>query len=200
MTSLTTLASWAILAASLSSASRPSSSSTSSVRSAIMAETVSPPTPKCVLMSRAISRGLASTGWICKPGQHLQLVQRVNVVGVAGGDDERAVVARQRHEGAAVDELERHGLERGRLDLDLRQIDQLHAELFGEGGEDVVLLGEPAFDEQLVERFRRGREMGLGHPRQFGFREGAALNQSLNELHCRSRESAGLWRRWRPKE
>ena len=52
-----------------------------------------------------------------------------------------------------MDELERHGLERFRLDLDLGEIDQLHAELLGQGGEDVLLLGESAFDEQLMERF-----------------------------------------------
>ena len=43
-----------------------------------------------------------------------------------------------------MDQLERHGLERFRLDRDLGEIDQLHAELFGEGGEDVFLLGESA--------------------------------------------------------
>ena len=64
-----------------------------------------------------------------------------------------------------MDQLERHGLERFRLDLDVGQIDELHAELLGQGGEDVFFLGEAAFDEQFMQGFGRGREMGLGHPR-----------------------------------
>ena len=127
-------------------------------------------------------------------GEHLQFVEGVDVVRVAGGDDEGAVVARQRHEGAAVDELERHGLERVRLDLDLGQVDQLHAELLGQRGEDVFFLGEAAFDEQLMERLGGGREMGLGNPRQFGCREDAASDQALDKLHAvlgRARGCAG---------
>ena len=84
-------------------------------------------------------------------GEGLQLVEGVNVEGVAGGDDEGAVVARQRHEGAAVDELERHRLQRLRLDLHVGQIDEFHAELVGERGEDVLLLDEALLDDDLVE-------------------------------------------------
>ncbi len=83
-----------------------------------------------------------------------------------------------------MDQLERHGLERFRLDRDLGEIDQLHAELVGERGEDVFLLGESFFDEQLVERLDRGREMGLGDARQVGGGNGAPLDQSLNQLHA----------------
>ena len=83
-------------------------------------------------------------------GQRLQFVERIDVERIAGGDDQGAVLAGQRHQGAAMDELERHGLERFRLDRDLGQIDQLHAELFGQGGQDVFFLGEALFDEQLV--------------------------------------------------
>ena len=117
-------------------------------------------------------------------GQHLQFVERVDVVGIAGGDDERAVAARQRHEAAAMDELERHGLERFRLDLDLGEIDQLHAELVGEGGEDVFLLGESLFDEEFMERLVRGREMGLRDARQVVGGDGTPFDQSLDQLHA----------------
>ena len=90
-----------------------------------------------------------------------------------------------------MDQLERHGLERFRLDLDLGEIDQLHAELVGEGGEDVFLLGESLFDEQFVERLGRGREMGLGNARQFGRGDDAALDQSLDQLHAVLGRGAG---------
>ena len=120
-------------------------------------------------------------------GQRLQLVEGVDVEGIAGGDDQGAVLARQRHEGAAMDQLERHRLERFRLDRHLGQIDQLHAELFGQGGEDVLLLGEALLDEELVERLGRSGGLGLGDARQVRFGEQALLDQPMRELHASSR-------------
>ena len=86
------------------------------------------------------------------PGDGLHLVQRTQVVWVAGGDGEGAVFARQRDQVAAVDQFLRnrgqdvrgHGLH--------RQIDHVQAELLGQGGENGVFLGEPAFDQHLVRR------------------------------------------------
>ena len=161
-----------------------------------MAETVSPPTPKWVLMRRAISRGAGQHRLNLQAGQHLQFVEGVDVERIAGGHDEGAVVARQRHEAAAMHELERHGLKRGRLDRNLREIDQLHAELFGEGGKNIVFLGEAAFDEQLMQGLTRGGEVSLGNARQIGRRDAAASNQSLHQLHFRPRESAGAGGLW----
>src|SRR6202035_1193277 len=79
---------------------------------------------------------------------------------------------------------ERHGLERCRLDLGLEEIDQLIAQLVGEGGENFFLLGESLFDEKLMERLVRGREMGLGNARQIGRGDDAPFDESLNQLHA----------------
>ena len=56
-------------------------------------------------MSRAISRGLASTGMHVQAGQRVQFVEGVDVERVAGGDDQRAVVPRDRHQVLAMHEL-----------------------------------------------------------------------------------------------
>src|SRR5262249_9249241 len=179
LTSLTTEASWAILAASLSSASMSSSSSSSSLaRSCTMAVTVSPPTPKCVLMRRAISHRLH-----LEAGERLQLVEGVDVERVAGGDDESAVLAGERHHAAAVNELERHGLERIGLDGHLGQIDHFHAEFFGEGGEDVFFLGEASFNEDFVDRLGGRRSLSLLEAIEFGGCQAALLDEPLRQLH-----------------
>ena len=73
----------------------------------------------------------------------------------------------------------------------LGQVDELHAELLGEGGEDVLFLGEAAFDEELVQRLGRGGGVGLGDARQVGRRNGAASNQSLHQLHFRPNRPGG---------
>ncbi len=80
-------------------------------------------------------------------GEGLQFVERVDVEGIAGGDDEGAVLPGQRHEGAAMDELERHRLEGVGVDRDIGQVDEVHAEFLGEDRQDVFFLGEALLDE-----------------------------------------------------
>ena len=57
----------------------------------------------------------------------------------------------ERHQVAAMDQLERHRLERVGLDRDLGQIDELHAELVGQDGQDVLFLGEALLEEEQVQ-------------------------------------------------
>ena len=75
------------------------------------------------------------------------------------------------------------GLEGFRLDLDLGEIDQLHAELLGEGGEDVLFLGEVAFDDEFVQRLRRRQGVGLSDTGQVVRLEDAAADKTLRKLH-----------------
>src|SRR5262249_52623960 len=112
-----------------------------------------------------------------------QLVERVDVEGVARGDDEGAVLAGQRHQGAAVDELERQRLERLRLDGGLRQVHQVHAQLLPQEGQDVLLLGEALLHEQFMERAVRRRLLDLLDPRQVGRLEFALLDKALRKVH-----------------
>jgi len=98
-----------------------------------------------------------------------------------------------------VDELERHGLEDIRLDGHLRQIDDLHAEFFPEGGEDVLFLGEAAFDEDLMDRLGGGRSLSLLEAVEFGGGKAPLIDKALHQLHLfrlPARRSAGCRQRW----
>ena len=83
---------------------------------ATSAVTVSPPTPKCVLDEPGDLARAGQHRLDVQAGERLQLVEGVDVERVAGGDDERAVVPGERHQVAAVDQLQRHAGERLRLD------------------------------------------------------------------------------------
>src|SRR6202011_2979811 len=61
---------------------------------------------------------------------------------------------------------------------------EFHAELFGEGGEDVLLLGEVALDEDLVQGPGRGQGADLGDPREILRLENPTTNETLRELHA----------------
>ncbi len=107
LTSLTTEASWACLASSLSSVSSLRAVRRPRARCIICA-TVSPPTPKCCLMRRAISRGLAQHRLNFKPVKVCNSSRAYTSIRVASRDDQRAVLARHRHQVLAMHEFAWH--------------------------------------------------------------------------------------------
>ena len=116
-------------------------------------------------------------------GERLQFVERVDIERIAGGDDS---VPFSRDSGMSVrrcTSLSGMAARRFRLDLDLGQIDEFHAELFGQGGEDVLLLGEALFDQHFVQGTAIGGVFGLQHARQVHFFNKAFADKLLNQLH-----------------
>ena len=103
-------------------------------------------------------RDLARTGedgMHMQTGKCLQFIDRVNVERIAGRNDQGTIGARQRHQVAAMHELDRHDPERIGIDARVREIDEVHAELIGENGENIFLLGKVPLDDDGVQRFVR---------------------------------------------
>ena len=83
-----------------------------------------------------------------------------------------------------MDELERHRLERVGLNRHLRQIHQLHAELFGEQGQHNLFLEETALDQHFVQGAVGRGGLGLGHKGEVFFLEQTLVHQLLQKLHA----------------
>ncbi len=64
--------------------------------------------------------------------RHAEFVQRIEIEGIAGGDDQRAVVAMDRKERLAVDEPRREILQQLQIDLFVNQIDEGQPYLVGQ--------------------------------------------------------------------
>ena len=83
-----------------------------------------------------------------------------------------------------MDDLEGNRLEDFGVDLGLGEVDEFHAELVGQGGHDVVFLGEAALDDDFVQgpigrggvRLRDARQNVLG--------KDPLAYQALQQLHA----------------
>ena len=116
-------------------------------------------------------------------GQGLQLVEGVNVKWIAGGDDQRAVFPRQRHEVVPVNEADGNGSKRLRLNRHARQVRQFQAELLGQQRQHVLFLRKAAVDEQFVKRSIPGRCSRFFNSRQVRFGQQSFLDELLHQLH-----------------
>jgi hypothetical protein len=112
-------------------------------------------------------------------GQRLQLVERVDVERVAGRDDEGAVLARQRHQVAAVNQFDGDGPQRLGVHVDGVEVEVVEAELLGESRQDVVLAGVPLLDEQFVEGLAGDGGVCLANGLHVGRLEDAVQNETL---------------------
>ncbi len=92
-------------------------------------------------------------------------------------------MAGNRHQAAAVHELERHGRQCFRLNRYLRQIHQLDAEQFRQSGQNILFFGEAAFDEKFVERLVRGGGPSLLQPGNVVRGKYFLLGQIVRKLH-----------------
>ena len=134
-TSRTTEASWAISDSSEPSVSISSSSSTSSSSCwAIRPSIVSLPTPRCVLMSLAISVAAGQHRHrSVRPVDGAELVERVEIERIAGGDDEGAVFSPHRKQRLPVDQLWRKIFQQRQIEIRFRQVDVVQANFRGQG-------------------------------------------------------------------
>ncbi len=135
-------------------------------------------------MSRRNLAWAGQDGLNFQSGEHGQFVERVHVEGIADGHHEPTVVAAERHQRAAVNQLERHGQQGFRLDFDIGEIDQFQVEFLGKGGEDVFFFREVAFDDQLVQRLGRNLSVSLGDTSDIVGLENTTADETLRELHA----------------
>ena len=139
--------------------------------------------------------GLDEAGDLARTGQHrldvqagqrLQFVEGVDVERIAGGHDQGAVLPVERQEAAAMDQLGRQGPQRFRSDGHLGQIDQVQAEIIGQGRQECLLLGPAAFQEQGVQRPGRRLSLGVANCRQIVCVQNALVDQNGEKIHARS--------------
>ena len=111
--------------------------------------------------------GLDQLGDLVAAGQHghdrlaggqAQLVQRVEVERIAGGDHQSAVVLADGEEGLAVDELGRELLEQRKVHVRLGEVDVVQADLFAQSAQGRLLGEKTEFHGDLVQTvaFRLG--------------------------------------------
>ena len=97
------------------------------------------------------------------PGDRAQLIQGIEVEGVAGGDDQGAVFLTHRKHRLAMDELLREGLQQREVDVGIGQFDVVQAHLFPQRPQRSFLGDEAHVDGHLVEPLA----IGLGRAGDF---------------------------------
>ena len=110
-----------------------------------------------------------------QPHQRVQLVDGIGVVRVAGCYRQGAVVAGDRHQVFAVEQLQRHRNQRLGFDFRLCEIDPFHPEFFGENRQEDLFLHEAFFDEREMRSFVGRSGHGIGGTRDIGIGKDAAL-------------------------
>jgi hypothetical protein len=83
----------------------------------------------------------------------------------------------------AMHQLGRHGLQGFRLNGELGQIDQVHAELLGQDGQNFLFLDVTAIDENRVQRLVGSSLLRFFHGCYIGVLKKALLNQNLQQIH-----------------
>ena len=117
-----------------------------------------------------------------QPGGHAQLIQRIEIEGVAGGDDQRAVVAMHREKRFAMDEPRREVLEQLQIDFLIDQIDECQPDLVGQRPQGGLFGHVPQLHGRLVQP----HALGLGTAGLFqllGIQQSAAEEQ-FTDVHC----------------
>ena len=74
-------------------------------------------------------------------------------------------------------------LEHVRLDVDLGQIDQLHAELLGQDGQDVFFLGETLLEHDEVERTLRLVLLRQADGGKVAVTDKAVFHEKIEQVH-----------------
>ena len=117
-----------------------------------------------------------------EPGAEPQVVEDIEVEGVAGGDVEDAVLARDRDEALPVDHLRRQRPQDLRRDGDVRQLDERQVQLLGHQLQHLALGEEPELDHRAVQSQPLRTLQGDGVA-ELLFGQQAVDQQKLCEVH-----------------
>ena len=96
-----------------------------------------------------------------QPGGHAQLVQGIQVEGIARGDDQAPIVAADGEERFAMDEARGKVLQQAEVDFGVDQVDELQPHLVGQGPQGRLFAEEPELHGGLVQ----AHPLGLGSAR-----------------------------------